>query len=68
MEACWVWISNNPKTQKVVNHVVHGLDLQVHVGLVTAKCAKPNKYNVWLLPKAPTTFPTMVEDHVMSPK
>jgi hypothetical protein len=46
--------------------VVHGLDLQVLVGLVMAKCAKPDEYNVWLMPKASTTFPTMVEDHMVS--
>jgi hypothetical protein len=34
--------------------------------LVMAKCAKPNEYNVWLMPKALTTFPTMVEDHMMT--
>jgi hypothetical protein len=31
-----------------------------------AKCAKPIEYNVWLRPETPTTFPTMVEDHVMN--
>jgi hypothetical protein len=36
------------------------------VGLVMANYAKPNEYNVWLMPKALTTFPMMVEDHVMS--
>jgi hypothetical protein len=46
--------------------VVHGLDLYVLVGLVTVKCAKFDEYNVWLMLEAPTMFPTMVEDHVMS--
>jgi hypothetical protein len=36
------------------------------VGLVMAKCAKLDEYNVWLMLKASTMFPTMVEDHVMS--
>jgi hypothetical protein len=48
--------------------VVYGLDLQVLVGLVMAKCAKLDEYNVWLMLEAPTTFPTMVEVHMMSPK
>jgi hypothetical protein len=48
--------------------VVYGLDLQVLMGLVMVECAKPNKYNVWLMPKALTTFPTMVENHVMNIK
>jgi hypothetical protein len=33
--------------------------------LVMAECAKPNEY-VWLILEALTTFPTMVEDHLMS--
>jgi hypothetical protein len=46
--------------------VVHGLDLQVLVGLVMAEYAKPNEYNVWLMLEALIMFPTMVENHVMS--
>jgi hypothetical protein len=37
-------------------------------GLVTTKCARPDEYNVWLMPEASTSFPIMVEDHVMSPE
>jgi hypothetical protein len=48
--------------------MVHGLDLQVHVGLMTIKCAKLDEYNVWLMLEASTTFPMMVEDHMMSPE
>jgi hypothetical protein len=36
------------------------------MGLVTIKCAKPDEYNVWLMLEISTTFPTMVEDHMMS--
>jgi hypothetical protein len=30
------------------------------MGLVMAKCAKLDEYNVWLMFKAPTTFLTIV--------
>jgi hypothetical protein len=46
--------------------VVHGLDVHALVGLVMAKCAKPNEYNGWLMPLISTTFPMMVEDHMMN--
>jgi len=51
---------------KVIIKVVHGLDLQVFMGLVMAKCAKPNEYNILLMFEALTMFPVMVEDHVMN--
>jgi hypothetical protein len=38
------------------------------MGLMIVKCAKLDEYNVWLMLKASTTFPTMVEDHIMNPK
>jgi hypothetical protein len=38
------------------------------MGLVTTGCAKPNEYNVWLMLEALTTFPMMVEDHMMNPE
>jgi hypothetical protein len=38
------------------------------MGLKTTECAKPDEYNVWLMLEASTTFPTMVEDHMMSPE
>jgi hypothetical protein len=44
------------------------LDLHVSMGLTMAKCAKPDEYNVWLMFEVLTMFPTMVEDHVMSPE
>jgi hypothetical protein len=47
--------------------MVHGLDLHVLVGLVIAKCAKLDEYNVWLMLKVLTTFPMIMEDHMMSP-
>jgi hypothetical protein len=46
--------------------MVHGLDLQVFMGLVMLECAKLDEYNVWLMHEALTMFPSMVEDHVMS--
>jgi hypothetical protein len=36
------------------------------MGLVMAKCAKPDGYNVWLMFEVLTMFLVMVEDHVMS--
>jgi hypothetical protein len=38
------------------------------MGLVMTKCAKHDEYNVWLMSKTPTTFPMMVENHVMNTK
>ncbi len=46
--------------------MLHGLDLQVPVGLVMVKCAKLNEYNVLLMFEALTMFPMMVEDHMMN--
>jgi hypothetical protein len=36
------------------------------MGLVMAKCAKPDEYNVWLMFEIIIMFPVMVEDHMMS--
>jgi hypothetical protein len=44
------------------------MGLHVTVGLVMAKCANLGEYNVWLMPEALTTFPTMVVDHMVNPE
>jgi len=36
------------------------------MGLVMVECAKLDEYNVWLMLELLTTFPMMVQDHVMS--
>ncbi len=55
-----------PNNLKILNHVVHGMYLQVLVGLVIAEYVKLDEYNVLLMLEASTMFPMMVENHVVS--